>query len=463
VRKGVFIHPAFCQDAGIDQVYEQVARGGIDAVCLTPNIAVADPGGTRVPPLHGDGHRRVLNQPLWGKHELYLRFSPAHRPEASLFPEKYPSPESLSDHPDAHVPADMVREAQVRGWEAHLLVQPLRVPGLQPSERRVLFNGEAWPGMEPGLGCPSNPLVLRYGLALIEDTLRAHPSIDGMLLDWAEYPCYCMEDFFTCFCEWCSKRATEEGLDPTELAGDAAALWQLLADLSEEQLDRATRPGWSSVMTLLAWLLDRPGMLQLLELKGEVVAGFHREIRCLLDQMGHQHVKLSTRVWPIPWSLASGAHVSRLAPWCDTISPKLFLFDLAAVPGWYCSALRRINPRVSERTALAFILALLGLRPVEAVEPERFVVPGPSDRHPISLDTYRAKVAKPQTFPEGRTAWIPSLHSYLPEDQWDELLQVVSPDAVDGIWVHMYGYLSERKLQALAAWGSQPGGAGESG
>jgi hypothetical protein len=49
----------------------------------------------------------------------------------------------------------------------------------------------------------------------------------------------------------------------------------------------------------------------------------------------------------------------------------------------------------------------------------------------------------------GKAFCYPFAHAYLPEPQWKRMVALVRDSRVDGMWVQMYGYLSDRKLKIL--------------
>lgn len=84
---GVFLNSFYAQDEGVSTVLDRLQEMGATAVATMPRVAIpAAPGeGKRFPDLHGDGHRRVLARPLWGKNELHLKSRLSYRPNTRLY------------------------------------------------------------------------------------------------------------------------------------------------------------------------------------------------------------------------------------------------------------------------------------------------------------------------------------------------------------------------------------------
>ena len=76
-------------------------------------------------------------------------------------------------------------------------------------------------------------------------------------------------------------------------------------------------------------------------------------------------------------------------------------------------------------------------------------IPAPGAPHPAHIEAYRARLDEVATQVAGRAPCYPIAHAYLPEPQWKRMLDLIRDSPVDGLWVHMYGYLSEGKLQIL--------------
>lgn len=101
-------------------------------------------------------------------------------------------------------------------------------PGIEPSHLVVDTRNErsrGWTGYE-GTGvaesfkqaCPNNPEAVATSLAYLERCMAEYP-FDGVFLDKIRFPSAenGLQDLFTCFCPFCTRKAAETGLDLNEV------------------------------------------------------------------------------------------------------------------------------------------------------------------------------------------------------------------------------------------------------
>ena len=100
---GVTVMPEFYQHESISGVLDKLTGlAGVTAVTTSPYVmeAVADGDGQREPPIDaGAGKVRLLDRPLWGRRELWVRTAPSFTPEIGLYegcPYQPPQPDSLT-------------------------------------------------------------------------------------------------------------------------------------------------------------------------------------------------------------------------------------------------------------------------------------------------------------------------------------------------------------------------------
>ncbi len=454
---GIVVGPAYVQVEGLIPVFDNLESAKTTAVAVWPTLIRPTDGtsGGRMPDLHIDGYRRQLARPLWGRHELYVESFPAYDPTISLYEGgPYHPPAGAPAELDRTLPQRMFDEAKRRGMETHLGIGPFIPPGVQKQDQPVVVDGATiGPPYIARSACLNNPNARRYGLAAIEDMLRHYPGVDGLILDWVEFGAYRLEEHFTCFCLHCQDAALEAGFDWTVVRRDVRALWDWLHTLSLQKLAQSQRvAGRPSV--LLELLTHHPGWLQFLQFKAQSVVSFYGQVRRLLDEMKMQDVKLTARGWCPPWNRSSGSDYRALAEICDAVSPKLFTFDHAVLPRWIGQTLLGWNPRLaeiqSESQLLDAIIDWLNLP--DDIQERSFAhynIPAPEDEHPARLEAYQARLEEVMTQVGGRALYYPIAHPYLPERQWREMVNLICNSQVDGMWVNMYGYLSDRKLAIL--------------
>lgn len=445
---GVFLEPLHAQSEGVEPLFDVLASVGTTAVVLTLNVSrQAPPGaGVRMPPLHMDGHRRVYARPVWGRDSVEVEVFPAADPDPALFassgyiPRRLPVPAEL----DRSVPRRMIAEARRRGMKVFAQIKPFVPPGVRAADQPVYPDGSVpRPPQVAMIGSPCSPAIRSYGLALIRDTVRAFDDLDGLFLDWAEYGAYGFPDLFTCLGPHSAAMARARAYPWEDLAGQVRAIWERLHRLRDQDLRPAA--------TAMARLIDEaPGWSDFCRFKAESVTWFYREARTALDAEGRGAVRLMARGWPPPWNRWSGMDYAALAGGCAAATPKLFAFDYCAIPRWYGETLQRWNPRLTEAAILDALTAWLDLP--DAFSPRsfaRYAIPAEDEPHPVGIPAYRRRVDAVAEAVAGRCALQPFAHCHMPDGMWREKLRMLRAAAVDGIWVQMYGYLSDAKLRIL--------------
>jgi hypothetical protein len=220
--RGIVLTTAEIGSEGLDTVLDAVARTGANALSTSLGVLVpGQPGdGTREPPLDIAGEARLLDRPLWGRRELYLKgFSPYEADPADWAGVAYPAPPLAPPEVRRDVPRQIIEGARARGMKAHIQISPYTLPGAPGgqstqsghgdgarADRPRRLDGSVAERMVAGHGCLNNPRVRALGLARLRDAARHYGDVDGIFLDWAEYTCYLLEDCFVCFCPHCRGR-----------------------------------------------------------------------------------------------------------------------------------------------------------------------------------------------------------------------------------------------------------------
>ena len=210
---GITLFPEYVQTEGIDGVLASLERAGANAVSTSPYVMepADEKTGSREPP--GDAKKgivRLLDRPLWGKREIYVRTEPSFEPDLSLYHGlRYQPPEpGPLTQAEGGVVTEFIRAAKARGLKVYLQVMAVIPPGY-----RVQFGGPETDDVPrlPGGALPSHrldnngslasPHIVDYGCAMLRDLCRAYPEIDGFRLDWPEYPPYTLDGVFLDFGE----------------------------------------------------------------------------------------------------------------------------------------------------------------------------------------------------------------------------------------------------------------------
>ena len=248
---GVTVLPEFFQVEGIEQVLDNLARrANVTAIATSPYVMrpAADGDGSREPPIDaGAGSVRILDRPLWGRRDLWVRTAPSFVPDLALYGGlRYQpaEPDELTHREGARV-GEAIRAAKSRGLTIHLQIQAAIPPGY-----RVQFGGpveEDRPrlpdGSSPTLrvdnnGSLASPHILAYVRALIRDLAQAYPDIDALRLDWPEYPPYSLDALFFDFSPHARAAMAKLGHDPDRLADAAARLRTRITRLTSDDIVR---------------------------------------------------------------------------------------------------------------------------------------------------------------------------------------------------------------------------------
>lgn len=451
---GIFVNPIYVQNEGLQQVFDNLDSVGTQAICIVPYVArLAEANrGRRFPDLHIDGYERLVARPVWGEREINLERFRAYKPDLERFQKSpyKPSAETLPAGVDPTVPDAMIAEAHKRGMQAHILLHPFLPPNLRTEDQPICIDGS--PPVLPRVAlnaCLNAPGAEAYGLALVEDIIQNYRNIDGLIPDWVEYGAYRFEDHFTCFCPHCEHKAREQGFDWDLIKKDVTGLWNWLHALGPGELERSRRL-LSNPSELLELLIHHPGWLAFLQFKANSVVGFYRKARQLLDNLGLESIALSARGWPPPWNRSSGMDYRSLVEVCSAVTPKLFTFDYSVLPRWYGQTLLDWNPSLSESGILDALVEWMNLPDDFAHRSfANYHIPAPTESHPARLEVYRTRLDEVADQVSGKSRCFPFAHAYLPEPQWKRMVALLRDSRVDGMWVQMYGYLSDRKLEIL--------------
>jgi len=451
---GVFVRPVYPQNEGLIPVFDNLSNMGTNAICTTPTVSRPASGakGKRFPDLHVDGYERVVARPVWNKCELDLETAPAYVPNLDLYDSGGYQPSQGQDfsEEDRKIPAQMIAEAKKRGMQAHLQIPPFVPPNVRPEDQPVRIDGSVPKAPQVAMAASLNsPQAQAYARALVQDVVTHYPDIDGLFVDWVEYGAYCLEDLFTCFSPHSEQWANTLGFNWDMMVRDTKALWDHLHRLTSKDLSRSHRL-LRRPFELMELLMHYPGWMELLRFKAVTVVDFYCQIREMLDGLGYEHITISARGWPPPCNLLSGMDYRALSPFCAVMTPKLFTFDYSVMPRWFGETLLQWNPDLTESEVLDVLVSWMDL--ADKLTHRTFAnyhIPAPNEDHPANLTSYRDRVDEVVDQVAGNALVCPFAHAYLPEHQWKRMVAQLRDSSVDGMWIQMYGYLSDSKMKIV--------------
>lgn len=458
---GITVMPEYIQSEGIDGVLRSLERAGATAVATSPYVMepADEKTGSREPPADaGAGNVRLLDRPLWGRRELFVRTAPSFTPDTRLYQGlRYQpvQPDALSRRSGPLV-GDFVKAAKSAGLQVYLQCQAAIPPGY-----RVQFGGgtdEDQPRLPDGRvpprrvdrnGSLASEQVRRYTQALIADLFRAYPEVDGFRPDWPEYPPYLLDSLFLDFSAPAVSAAARLGFEPERLRRDALADWRKLhggltnRDLELLLTDDGGRFG------LLSLVRSARGVAALCQLKAELADELLSGFREALTKAAGAGKKLVPNAFPPPFTAVSGFDFGRAARHSAAISVKLYTMHWPMMLRFYGDALRTANPGLSSELLAAVLVRLMDIdeKPLGGVE--RYSYPDPDVPHPVSAGALERKIRQAQIAAGPSVPVIALAHGYGPEADFAARLRTAWNAAGGRVWLNRYGYLSDEKLALI--------------
>jgi hypothetical protein len=454
---GITVMPEFLQTEGAEAVLDNLQRrAGATAIATSPYVLAPAPDGQggREPPIDaGAGGVRLLDRPLWGRRELWVRTAPAFMPDLSLYAGlryRPAPPDALTAEQGPRIAA-AIAAAKRRGLEVHLQVQAAIPPGYRvqfggaaPEDRPRLPDGSELPGRVDANASLAAPAVRDYLRALLRDLARAYPEVDAIRLDWPEYPPYALGAALFDFSDHAMARAAELGFDVAAMRRDALAVLHAIRDGGAAEALLAARGG-GVVDGLLRLLRARPGLLELARFKAALVARFVGEAAAALREASGGRIALIPQGFPAPFGALSGFDPAALAPLVPAMGVKLYTMHWPMILRFWADALGR-----ADDPALLLALAeALDLVDGE-VDPALLRYPEPDRAHPVGAAAQARKIAAARAA-AGPTPVFALAHSYGPVEDVAARFALAWRATGGRVFVNRYGYLSDAKLDAIGA------------
>jgi hypothetical protein len=457
---GVMVMPEFYQNETIDGVLRRVRQMGATAVATSPYVMEAADertGGREPPDDAGAGKVRLLDRPLWGRRELWVRTAPSFVPQTKLYDglAYQPAPPTDLTHKAGGIVRDFLQAARQAKLKIYLQIQAAIPPGY-----RVQFGGPR-PDDQPRLpdgtiparrlaknGSLASDAIRAYTHALLRDLCAAYPDLDGVRVDWPEYPPYFLDDVFLDFSEHARHAARRLGYDFARMQREAAALYQLLhGGLTDAKLQR-----WrdADAHMLLRGLTQRPGLADWLRFKAdlseELLAGF----RAVLTSAAGKDKELIAHAFPPPFALASGLDFARAGRHCQGIAMKLYSMHWSMMLAFYGETLLKHNRGLSEKVVVEALVRWFDLADdAGGTRLADYGYPEPHVAHPVGTRVQVKKIEQAQA-EAGTTPVYPLVHGYGPPADFRRRLQLAWQASPHGLWINRYGYLSDEKMKLVA-------------
>ena len=456
---GITVMPEFIQSEGIEGVLRNVQRTGANAVCTSPYVMEAisrDKGGREPPVDAGAGGVRLLDRPLWGKRELWVRTSPSFHPRMSLYRglRYQPAEPDELTRCCGNVVEKFVQAAREKGLRVYLQVQAAIPPGYrvqfggpQEEDKPRLPNGSVLSRNVSNNGSLASAAIRNYTEALLRDLCSAYPKIDGIRVDWPEYPPYFLDSIFFDFSDPARKAASRLGIDWDRMQRDTASVRHyLLSALTNRDLELFLA-GDGGRFALLSAFRNAPGFAESMRFKSLLVTEMLDGFRKVLRECGDK--ELVPNFFPPPFTTVSGVDFRQVSGPCHAFSVKLYTMHWPMIVRFYGDELLKANPRLS-KTLLADAL----VRATDIDERARgplswYHYPDPATAHPVSAGAIERKIVEAQS--EAAVPVYALAHGYGPADDFEARLKIAWKVSRGKVWINRYGYLSDAKIERIRA------------
>lgn len=457
---GVTVMPEYIQSEGVDGIIANLKRIGANAVATSPYVMepADEKSGSREPPADaGAGSVRLLDRPLWGKSELFVRTAPSFVPEPRLYAglRYQPPPPDALTRAQGSIIGTFVKEAKAAGLKVYLQFQAAIPPGY-----RVQFGGATGddvPRLPDGKipprrvdknGSLASVEIRRYTNALMRDLLRVYPEVDGIRPDWPEYPPYLLDSAFLDFSPPTRIAARQMGYSWERMQRDAGQAYRtLLGSLTNADLEQCLAADGGR-FALLTAMTERPGIAEWLRFKAQLVDQLLAEFRQTLTAAGGLGKELVPNAFPPPFTAVSGFEFARAAAHSASISVKLYTMHWPMMLRFYGDALLAANPVLSAELLGRTLAHLMDIdeNPRRSVTDYRY--PLPEEPHPVSEASLERKIHQARRA-AGATPINALAHGYGPPQDFSNRLRVAWKASGGRVWVNRYAYLTDEKLELI--------------
>jgi hypothetical protein len=407
--------------------------------------------GQRQPPIDaGAGGVRLLDRPLWGKRELYTTSSPSFTPNLALYrglPYQPGVPDDLT-RTQGPIVRRFLQAAQKAGLKTYFQIQSVIPPdyivtsgGPSEADKPRLPDGTVPKRRVGNTGTLASADIRRYTQVLITDLFHQYPELDGLRVDWPEYPQYTLDDQFLDFGNPAQQAARRLNFDFDQMRQDATALYRHLhGGLTNQDLA-------SKDFALLPFMSRAPGLVALGRFKATLVQELLQGFREALSAAAGNKKELIPNAFPEPFNLASGMDYRLAARYSSGLSVKLYTMHWPMIMRFYGDALMQANPGLKESLLTRRLAAILNLR--DDAGPDHFSdykYPGPDDPHQAGRLAQLHKIQAAQK-EAGPTPVYALAHGYGPEQDFKARLETAWLASDRKVWINRYGYLTDAKLQ----------------
>lgn len=456
----ISVMPEYPQSEGGEAVLDNLRnRAGATSVTTSPYVMEPSdaPDAGREPPADAKaGGVRLLDRALWGKRELMVRASPSFVPDKTLYKglRYQPSePDELTVR-EGHKIGDFIDQAKARNMGAYMQVQSAIPPGYRvqfggpvTEDRSCLPDGSEHEGRVDKNGSLASPHIIEYGCALLRDIAKTYPNLDGLRVDWPEYPPYAFDSLFFDFSGHAEAAAKRLGYDFDRMRHDAQHVLDFLSrDMDDRHIEKLIAHDGELIWSQLSKF---PGVVDLRAFKGDLVAEMLSAYQKTITEASNGKMDFVVQGFPPPWSQVSGFDVKKIAPLVSGIGVKLYTMHWPMMVRGYAERIMATNKNVSEATLLKGLFRVLDL--LDGKAPDQLIdvaYPEPDEAHLAGAEAQTRKILDTRTL-AGDTPVYAFSHAYGPMDDFRARMEVAWQASDQRMVVNRYGYLSDNKLDLL--------------
>jgi len=457
---GITVLPEYFQVEGVERVLDNCQDvAGATAITTSPYVMRLSNSeeGQREPPIDaGAGDVRLLDRPLWGKRELFVSTSPSFHANKSLYINtcyQPPQGDKLTET-EGEVVAEALSMMKSRGLKTFFQVQAAIPPGYRvqfsgvvKKDEPLLPNGRQVDNRVAANASLASEDVLNYQIALIKDLFQQYPNVDGVRIDWPEYPPYKLDSAFLDFnpqvSRWCLDE--KEFSDIRQVVSEAYH-W-LHGNLTDEHVRELT--SLEALSDTFHNLGFHQGLSQWLKLKQRLVTNYIERVRTALDDSGFKDRLLVPHAFPPPFHYLSGIDYGAIGEFSDHIAVKMYTMHWSMIARFYLDQLAQANPSTKEDALIKMVYSLLEISDEPGPsEIQNVKYPGPDDPQLPTAKVQQKKFAVAQQ-QAGDTQLAALVHGYGPVEEFASRFRTAYKAAGNFAWVNRYCYLSDSKLRVL--------------
>ena len=449
---GITVLGDFILSEGVEPIIENLLRIGTTAVAVNPTVtAPADENtGSFQPPIDAGSSPRVFDRPLWDKHSLWVRGGVSYQPRKEFYKDSAYAPRKTNDLTEQYgkIIGQFIDRAVESGLKVYFQIGAAQPSGLRDEDRPRLPDGTISENRMADTASLASEAVRSYNRAYIRDLLEEYPTVTGFRPDWPEYPCYTLGEVFADFGEHVAKWAVSRDFDFKSIHFKAEKFWNLLHGkssfrcLSTSDFER----NWTVSGKLPKWVSEWR------RLKAAQSVDCLQHWRDAINEAGGMHKELSANAFMPAYSTVTGFDFPGAAKICDAVSPKLYTMHWSLMVKFWAEPILAANPQLSEESVVRSLVRIMEIDDdgTGGGSVSDYGYPAPDEPHPIASGPQSRKLRDVVGEVAGECAVTPLVHGYGPLNDFKRRLQLVADcDAVTGLWINRYGYLSDEKLEAI--------------